>query len=343
MGRLMSVLKPLWETVQNTIEKVTQVTTYFATQLVLGLIIVCLLWQLVNFWLLGHWQTHLLKKITLVASAEVALAKPKGYLTSLKKSQHEQLTSFLPDDNQLGITSLSLIKLTLPAVPLMTQETGAITLSGNKALITAPLPNKAKEELMRRNLVKTSVIYQQLSEDLGLDIQIAWPNDDNERQQIFSFLYQCLGMKFGVLNWVNKNSPKITLAKNPYQHSIHNYANNYADNYADNYDAEYQANVNGSNKMSDWLRMAQGQLAIQERHWLQQYDLTGTPVRLMPKKVDWQIAHSLTQVLDNKPLQSFRARYHYEDNHLMLTNIQINGRFSTNNWTLFTRECAIAQ
>jgi len=184
----------------------------------------------------------------------------------------------------------------------------------NKPQVQSEARAKAKAQPGRGTAtIKTvSAMYQQLISNDSINIEIAWPDNSTEREKLFSYLYQCIGMKFGVLS-----HQKVTLIKNNYQHI---------------------ADVH-SNQPSEWLRIAQGQLARQEHHWLQQYYLSGIPVRLFPKTVDWQLARLLTSHLKKEPLRSLRARYMGLGDRLILTNISVNGQLLTNNWTLITKKC----
>jgi len=182
------------------------------------------------------------------------------------------------------------------------------------------LPNKKPNKQRVKVLTKvkaeadgsTVAIYQQLVSDNSISIELAWPNESSARQGLFTFLYQCIGMKFGVLN-----NQSVTLAKTFYQ------------------------NVNDEQQPSEWLRIVQGPLASQERLWLQQYHLLGTPVRLFPKVVDWQLAKLIKNQLKGKPLKNLRAHYQYDHQRLMLINIRLNGQWLSKSWTLIENKCAM--
>ena len=72
------------------------------------------------------------------------------------------------------------------------------------------------------------------------------------------------------------------------------------------------------------MRVAQGTLAQREYQWLRQYQLSGTAVRLFPKKIDWQLANILAEQLDGKALHTFRANYRLKHNRLQLDNIYLD-------------------
>jgi len=304
-----------------------------------SLIVLVVAWQLINFWQFSRWQQALLEKVSVI---------------ELKELKEQKQTKNI--NNQ--IKALSFVQVDLPSLPSASPGSSLGSPSSNSSPTAEQQSNKSHEQHAITSQVSTShanttqatqnkpvayakrdediikvsshaeskvsAMYQQLISDNTLDIEIAWPNNTLERQNTFSFLYQCLGMKFGVLNWPKSNQPKVTLAKASYQNS-----SNFSKMKSDN-----------SNQASDWLRIAQGQLASQERHWLKQYNLSGTPVRLFPKVIDWQLASLLTQQLNNVPLTSFRARYKYANNHLMLTNIRLNGNMLSKNWTLITSSCS---
>ena len=310
----------------------------------LSLIMLLVAWQLINFWQFTRWQQTLLKKVAVV---EVPKVEVEG------KSKLKE-TKALPNK----VKPLSLVQIDLPDLPALAplpalpilQKNSSPVFPEEKApknkLINSPAKQQAssiqkiaiqtstakttlkqKKNKKEPNTKNVAEMYQQLTSNNSIDIEIAWPNNNIERQNTFSFLYQCLGMKFGVLNGQQTNQPKVTLAKQPYKNQKNK--NNSSTSTA------------SSSQVSDWLRIAQGQLANQERDWLKKYNLSGTPVRLFPKAIDWQLAHLLTQQLNNVPLTSFRARYKYGNNSLMLTNIKLNGKLLVNNWTLITNKCSI--
>ena len=276
----------------------------------LSLILILVAWQLSNFWQLNRWQQALLEQLTIVEQKNIASKKVK---TDVVLEQAPKMTTNTRK-------SLSLVQVDLPAIPLA--EKLMTTKPHKKDEVQAKPKKQSNLAMSGKNKPKrqnVSVMYQQLISDKSISIEIAWPNDGTDRQNTFSFLYQCLGMKFGVLNWKKGNEAKVTLAKNPHQSLA----------------------ANNGNQVSDWLRIAQGQLARQEQDWLKQYSLSGTPVRLFPKAVDWQLARLLTKQLNNTPLTSFRARYKYDNKQFMLTNIQLNGQLLANNWTLIVSKCSI--
>lgn len=281
-------------------------TSYVYKFIALALITLIIYW-LISIWNINIWQQVLLEKTmesqplkelnkklkqtinnpgrALVFSKVDLPALPKKAINSIKKNGEPPQPS---------------IKSTKQPLPKKQQK----------------LPNK-KSDIQPNEAVRkdsTSVIYQQLISDNSISIELAWPNEPSARQGLFTFLYQCIGMKFGVLN-----NQKVTLAKTFYQN----------------------VNANDKQQPSEWLRIAQGQLASQEHLWLQQYRLSGTPVRLFPKVVDWQLAKLINIQLNGKPLKSLRAFYKYDHQRLTLNGIRLNGQLLSENWILTENKCAI--
>lgn len=308
--------------------------------LALSVILLIVTWQLISYWQLNQWQQAVIEKIA--EDKKHQKAQPKQTPTKLANIENKpqedlalleidlpslaKVTSPLPDKQQKqsittktryvkdkhakAITSPSQVQLTDQHKP--------------KRAVKATVKQTAEPNKVTKATKSVAAMYQQLISDDSIDIEIAWPENSRERQDTFTFLYQCIGMKFGVLHWQQSSQQvsqqKVTLAKNPY----------------------LQVSMdNNRQQVSDWLRIAQGQLAKQEQYWLQKYALSGTPVRLFPKALDWQLASLLTQQLNNTALTSFRARYQHRDDRFMLTNISINGRLLTSDWTLLTSNCSI--
>lgn len=302
-----------------------------ALAITLSLILLIVVWQLINFWQLTRWQQALLTQVNTVELKDKNQNKKTPKSITDKTPEAAQKTP--PKIHKKNVKPLSLAQVELPAVPhsskndmpvqIQQKETVKLPKQKTKAVQTKPIEKIKQRKNNNNNNNKAqsvSSMYQQLTSNNAIDIEIAWPKNNIERQNTFTFLYQCLGMKFGVLNGQQTNQPKVTLAKQPYTNVIKS---------------------NTDNQISDWLRIAQGQLAHQEQEWLQKYELSGTPVRLFPKAIDWQLATLLTQQLGNAPLTSFRARYKYSNNRLMLTNIKLNQVLLTNNWVLITSQCLI--
>jgi hypothetical protein len=184
---------------------------------------------------------------------------------------------------------------------------------------TSALPTLAKpSEKQKSKGVKQSPaiskeqveqVYQNLT-DSGIDIQIAWPRRANERQAALDFMYQCAGVQFAVLNG-------NTLTKTDHA----------------------TLNQTELNDYSDWIRVAQGSLSNTEHNWLNAYNLTGTPIRLFPRDIDWRLAQHLANTLNGKALVNFRARYQVTNQTLQLTDIYINKQLIKDSWVLYQGKC----
>ncbi|MCJ8293947.1 MAG: hypothetical protein MJK15_06025 [Colwellia sp.] len=288
-------------------------SSLFHKFIVLSITTVIVLW-LINIWNINLWQQVLLEK-----KANNIMVHPPS--KTLEKNAQKK---------PLVFTTINLPELPKPAIELVKNIASN---SNSSAIKSKQLPpkeqqNRANIQPSKRSdkqpinavtklVVKitakesTSAIYQQLIADSAINIELAWPNKISARQSLFTFLYQCIGMKFGVLN-----NQKVTLVKTFYQHS------------------------SDEQQPSEWLRIAQGQLASQERLWLQQSHLSGTPVRLFPKAVDWQLAKLINKQLNGKPLKNLRAHYNYANHALMLNNIRLNGQLLTKNWLLIENKCS---
>ena len=286
--------------------------------------ITLIIFGLISLWNINLWQQTLLEKVT-----ENQPSKKLDIISQTKSALlNERLAEKLAQtinnkEKSLVFTSVDLPQL--PALPPLSKAPIDLikkNVSNEKPRVikSRQVSSKEQQKLPNKQPVKAatnksiSAIYQQLISDSSISIELAWPNETSARQGIFTFLYQCIGMKFGVLN-----NQKVTLAKTFYQH----------------------VNANDEQQPSEWLRIAQGQLASQERLWLQQYHLSGTPVRLFPKMVDWQLAKLINKQLNGEPLNSLRAHYNYANKHLMLKNISLNGQSLSENWTLIENKCSI--
>lgn len=276
---------------------------------------------LISIWYISVWQHALLKKPT----ADKLVQKIENIADEKTVSLHEKIRQVANSQNK----TLVFVQADLPAPPEPAKALSKNDISHSNGInhsakaisaikvASQPSPvvkksSTAKSVVHPVNKKSVSAIYQQLSSDSDINIELAWPNNISARQDILIFLYQCIGMKFGVLS--NGN---VTLAKTPYQQ------------------------LDQKQQPSEWLRIAQGQLANQEQQWLKQYNLAGTPVRLFPKSVDWQLAKHINNKLKGEPLKSLRARYKRAKQRLLLTDIQLNGQQLSKNWTLITTKCSI--
>ncbi|MDU0356415.1 hypothetical protein RS130_23205 [Paraglaciecola aquimarina] len=118
-------------------------------------------------------------------------------------------------------------------------------------------------------------------------------------------MYQCVGSQFAVLNGNN-----ITHLN---QSKVQNF--------------------------STWIRIAQGSLSVKEQHWLAAFSVTGTPIRLFPRQIDWQLAKYIAQSLHGNELTSFRATYQLTNQKLQLTDIRLNAQPINKTWLLYQKKC----
>ncbi|MFT7005661.1 MAG: hypothetical protein ACJAXJ_000160 [Colwellia sp.] len=281
-------------------------TSYLYKFIALALTILIIYW-LISIWNINIWQQILLEKTT--------KNQPSKALKQTINNKGRSLVFANVDLPELPKKAIDLIKKNAGSPQSSIKKTKQPLTDKQPILSNKKANNKSEKQVINAvNKDSTSAIYQQLISDNSISIELAWPNESSARQGLFTFLYQCIGMKFGVLN--NK---KVTLAKTFYQN----------------------VNANDEQQPSEWLRIAQGQLASQERLWLQQYHLSGTPVRLFPKVVDWQLAKLINNQLSGKPLKSLRAFYKYDHQRLMLNNIRLNGQWLSKNWILTENKCAI--
>jgi hypothetical protein len=278
--------------------------------------IALVLTTLIIYWLISIWNITIWQQVLLEKTTE---NQPSKALKQMINNKGRSLVFTNVDLPELPKKVIDLIKKNA-ASPQSSIKKTKQPLTDKQPILsnkqaTKKANNKSEKQVINAvNKDSTSAIYQQLISDNSINIELAWPNESSARQGLFTFLYQCLGMKFGVLN--NK---KVTLAKTFYQN----------------------VNANDEQQPSEWLRIAQGQLASQERLWLQQYHLSGTPVRLFPKVLDWQLAKFINIQLNGKPLKSLRAFYKYDHQRLMLNNIRLNGQWLSAEWTLTENKCAI--
>ena len=150
---------------------------------------------------------------------------------------------------------------------------------------------------------QTQKVFQQLQQAQGLDLQIAWPQQTSKRNAVLGYLYRCAGAQFAVLEQQQLTylSPKRYVT------------------------------------VSQWLRVAQGALSPAEQDWLKHS--AGTPVRIFPQSIDWQLAQHISQQLGGAKLHSLRAVYGLAGNRLQLTNVLVNGQKSPNNWPIYNGQC----
>jgi hypothetical protein len=179
-----------------------------------------------------------------------------------------------------------------------------------------PATTDAKQSSQTPPVDKQQVeqVYQKLSDE-AVDIQIAWPQNVNERHSALNFMYRCVGVQFAVLNG-------STLTK--FNHTKFNHT---------------KFNQTKLIDYSDWVRIAQGSLSNKEHNWLNAYALAGTPIRLFPRSIDWRLSEYLAKALKGLPLASLRAKYQVTNQRLQLTNIHINSQRISGSWVLYQGKC----
>lgn len=206
-------------------------------------------------------------------------------------------------------SSIVIEQLMLPPVPKPKVKSQGITKLANQSAVTVTKRVQQSSQSLPVNTQQVEQVYQKLSDE-GVDIQIAWPRFTDKRQAALRFMYQCVGMQFAVLNGNTLNKVNHTKGKKSEL-------------------TEY----------SDWIRVAQGSLSKKEHNWLNAYALTGTPIRLFPREIDWRLAQYITKALNGAPLTHFRASYQLSNQQLQLIDISINNQKLTNNWMLYQGTC----
>lgn len=192
-------------------------------------------------------------------------------------------------------------QLTLPPVPTAKPQTSTV----QELVHQSPEPALTKvKQTPAADKQQIEQVYKQLS-DQDIDIQIAWPQQAHQQQAALDFMYQCAGMQFAVLK--GNNITKVNQLK------LSDY--------------------------SDWIRVAQGNLSKKEQHWLNAYALTGTPIRLFPREIDFRLSHHLANTLKGSPLVNLRANYQVINQALLLNNIQLNNQTIKGSWPLYQGKC----
>ncbi|WP_340679902.1 hypothetical protein [Paraglaciecola sp.] len=155
-------------------------------------------------------------------------------------------------------------------------------------------------------------VYQQLQSDQSLDLQIALPANATQRNQLLNYLYQCAGMQFAILQKAQQGQQQQEL----------NYLS----------PKRYVP-------VSQWLRVANGELSPQEQQWLTNQH--GTAIRIFPQAIDQRLSHYLASTLQGAKLSSLRASYHLTAAGLVLSNIQLNQQNLNSTWQLHNSQCAV--
>jgi hypothetical protein len=236
-----------------------------------------------------------------------------GWLTWVIADYYTKKPQTKPDIAKQALDkSVPIEQLSLPPLPILAsklispqQDKKAYQREAERESTTPQVANKqpSKNETAA-NQQQAEHSYQQLTQ-LGVDVQLAWPQLARERQTLFDFMYQCVGIQFAVLN-----EHKIT-----------------------------QINQSPVSNFSDWIRVAQGSLSNKEQNWLNAFALAGTPIRLFPRDIDMQLAKHIAKALKGAPLKTLKANYQYGNGTLFLTNIVLNKQSLSGNWPLYKDEC----
>jgi hypothetical protein len=209
----------------------------------------------------------------------------------------------------------------LPPIPKPKAKSQTSAIAKQVKPPAEPVAKMAKQSPQTPPVDKQQVeqIYQKLSDE-AVDIQIAWPQNVNERHSALNFMYRCVGVQFAVLNG-------STLTKFNHTKFNHTKFNHTKRNHSELID------------YSDWVRIAQGSLSNKEHNWLNAYALAGTPIRLFPRHIDWRLSQYLAKALKGLPLASLRAKYQVTNRRLELTHIYLNNQRITASWLLFHGKC----
>jgi hypothetical protein len=257
----------------------------------------------------NNWQASTLLRCFLAIAFMAWLATVLIQYTQNPPVQKPEITSKQPPSHivieqfRLPPIPKTTSKPQLPAVSkLAKQPAERVTKVVTKVIKQSPQTPSANKQQVQQ-------VYQKLSDE-AIDIQIAWPPQATERQVALDFMYQCVGVQFAVLN--GDTLTKLNHTK---------------------------LNQTGASENSDWVRVAQGNLSKKEQNWLNAYALTGTPIRLFPRDIDWRLAQYVAKALKGAPLTRFRAHYQVTNQGLQLTNISINNQAVTDSWTLYQGKC----
>ena len=170
----------------------------------------------------------------------------------------------------------------LPSPPNITAQ--------NKAVATPPNVQKTKTELNR--------------DDLGeVDLSINLPGDSRMRERIGRYLYQCVGIGFGVLKQ-SQGDYELTVLK----------------------ESQYSA--------SQILRRVEQNFYVNEKHWQRSVGDTGEFVRVYPRWLDDKLVSLIEQNMHSDSLSSFTASYQLNNRKLQLIDIYINDTAVNQVWTL---------
>jgi hypothetical protein len=235
------------------------------------------------------------------------------YLKAQMNSQQDEaiVSPTQQSEPQLQEDALSLVSVTLPPPPqpqLTNELVAPQTPNGQfkKAL------NEPKEQLRQASQVHapenaTDVFdtSEALLDELNTaNMRISMPSSYREQQQLFRFLYQCVGIGLGAIDERRDSVTLMPLLALP-------------------------------NQPSKLLRGISGQMSEQERAMGLAYAPMQKLVRVYPASFDVVLAQHIGAHLNGKGLQSFLAHYKLRHNQLFLTDIVINDRNIEQTWMLF--------
>jgi hypothetical protein len=275
----------------------------------LALLVAALLICLYALIKMSLWQDNLQQKIA-------------QFATSSPAQRYAEQTPITPFND-----SVTLSDVALPVLP-------SLPVTKPLSIATQPKPNMAPKPELRalqpsskkitQQIAQQTVqpitppakpqsadeVYQQLQSDQSLDLQIALPANATQRNQLLDYLYQCAGMQFAILQKAQQRQQQLSYL------SPKRYV-----------------------PVSQWLRVANGELSPQEQQWLANQH--GTAIRIFPQAIDQRLSHYLASTLQGAKLNSLRASYHLTAAGLVLSNIQLNQQNINSTWQLHTSQCAV--
>ncbi|BDX06390.1 hypothetical protein [Planctobacterium marinum] len=195
------------------------------------------------------------------------------------------------------------IEFTLPPPPPKVTTAMHDSVSNNadntqaEKTLTTPFPFNGK--------INASQVYEQLSNDRTVQVQLRLPDSDNDKAILFDWLYQCAGVQFGI--WHNDQVTQISPKR-----------------YV---------------PVSDWMRIANHYLSPQEQQWWHESPEPGQPVRLFPMSMDKTLANDIAQHLKGHKLLSFSAQYQLSSAGLFAQHIVLNGMNISGRWKLANKRC----
>lgn len=129
----------------------------------------------------------------------------------------------------------------------------------------------------------------------GPNIELLWPQDPRQQEQLYRYLHRCKGMRLGLLD--NRG---VTLL---------------------------EPNQPGT-RLSQMVRLAGSTLTKMEQKIIQGQTLTGQPVRLLPEQFDQLLIHLLHNKIgaEFSSSRQIKASYQLLGSRLSLNNFMLDGR-----------------